>query len=671
MLSRPLSQKMAIALFLAWLAASGVTAFFGLPALWGLIPAGKAVGAVLLVWSMLCLALLFGLEGGLAGRWLQRAGDFLTRSRPALRYAALGTVAGGLFLLGWSFRSENFFMGDGWMYLNVVTQPFHLIPDRPLDYLAHHLSYYLLGQLGHQDAELSYAILHCVLFPFFVLALWSLAGRIATGFTARFALTLILAGTSALQLFCGHVESYTVLAFFATLYLAAGAAYAIRRGELAGGLPWAASLLYFCAFLSHRSAVVLAPSLLFLWLLRLMRTDRCKPPLNQFYIILSLSPLPLVAALLLKSASLSLLVPLVNNNPGETPYTLFSSGHLFEKLNFILLISPSAVIAAPALVAGWNSVRKKMDSLFLFLSLAALGSLFFLLVLNPMLGLRDWDLLSLCAVPSAAWAGWVLHRVFEEGVSRRGNPLLALGLGLAFHGALWVWINSDIFRGVAYLQRVRFEDQHTSTGKANLAKELLDQGFIRESIEQNRLADGKMNLRGIVNLAQAFMFLGMPDSTLYYTRKALDFENRTRLKPTATVWIRMVAAFDALDMPDSANYYYLGPLRDNRVYYDGMDRGWYIMTMGPAFTRYMNRAIRDQMDLGCILFFLRYNSLAGREDNLAKTYNFYKTADFSQEQWKRLLDFAIVSRHYEYVDTLKSHAYSQFPELQDIFGGNP
>jgi len=668
MLSRPLSQKTAIALFLAWLAASGVTAFFGLPALWGLIPAGKAAGAVLLVWSMLCLALLFGLEGGLAGRGLQRAGAFFTRAGPALRYAALGMVAGGLFLLGWSFRSENFFMGDGWMYLNVVAQPFHLMPDRPLDYLAHHLSYYLLGQLGHLDAELSYAILHCALFPFFVLALWSLAGRIAAGFTARLALTLILAGTSALQLFCGHVESYTVLAFFVTLYLAAGADYATRCGDRPG-LPWAASLLYVCAFLSHRSAVVLAPSLLFLWLLRLMRTDRCKPPLMQFYIILSLSPFPLVAALLTKSASLSLLVPLVNNNPGETPYALFSSGHLFEKLNFLLLISPAAVIAAPALVSGWNTLRKKVDPLFLFLSLAALGSVFFLLVLNPMLGLRDWDLLSLCAVPSAAWSGWVLHRVLEDGEIRRGNPLLAIGLGLAIHGALWVWINSDIFRGVAYLQRVRFEDQHTSTGKANLAKELMDHGFVRESIDQNRLVEGKMYLRGIVNLSKAFMALGMPDSTLFFTRKALAFEHRTRLRPTATVWIRMVVAFDALDMPDSANYYYLGPLRNNRAYYDVEDRAWGVEQMSPSFNRYMNRVIRDPLNLDYVLFFLRYNSLAGRDDNLAKTYNFFKTADFNPEQWKRLLDFAIVSRHAEYVDTLESYAFRRYPELRAVVEG--
>jgi len=608
----------------------------------------------------MCLVVLWVLDSRLAERAIQRVDSFIGRSGLLLRGAWLAAVSGGMFLLAWALRSGNHFMGDGWMYLNKVAEPFSLMPGRPLDYLVHHLVYWLLENAGRAHPELSYAVLHCALLPFFIFALWSLSGRISGKPVPRTALTLIMAGCSALLLFCGYVESYTILAFFTTLYLAAGAAYFCRDGY-STGLPWDASFLYLLAFLSHRSAVVLGPSLLFLWMLRFWRSGKDKLPLRQFLAVLALAPVPLVIAFIMRSPSLDLLVPLFQSTE-IAPYTLFSLPHLWEKLNFFLLITPAAVIAVPLLVAGWGRIRSGISPLFLFLSLAMTGSVFFVFILNPMLGIRDWDLLSICAVPLAAWSGWIMLQCIEDGQS---NTLLAFGLGLVAHGLLWVWINADIYRGVAFIHRVRHEDLHTFSGKTNFAKELLDRGFIVESLEQNRLAGGRMRLRGLVNNAEIFMRLGKPDSALNNIRKAIEYEKENRLKPTHTVWIRGAAAFEVMEQPDSASYYYLKPLRGGRNFYDAEDRFWWLKNVDFIFQKKMKETARDPLNTDSILFFLRYNGMAGRDEYIARIYDFYKGADFDKKQWEKLLDYAIVSRHFPYVDTLKLYAYRKYPELRE------
>ncbi|MCE5272584.1 hypothetical protein LLH00_14990 [bacterium] len=670
MSARPVLRKITWLMFAVWLGLSWAAIYCPLPRLWGMLPAGKPAGVVFLVWALFCLAVLLGLEGGLTGRALQRVFDRLARAGAPVRLACLAAFSGAVFLLGWAFRSRNHFMGDGWLYLNVIHRPFHLIPDRPLDYVLHHQVFWYLSGLGKPDGELAFNLLHCSLLPFFILALWSLAGRLTAEPVKRTALTLILAGSSALQLFCGYIETYTVLAFFSALFLAAGAAYA-ASGRYRTELPWEVSLIFGLAFLSHRSAVVLAPSLLFLWLLRLWPSGPEKTGLKQSLAVLALCPLPLLAMILLHSASLDLLVPLLHNDPEIVPYTIFSLSHLGEKLNFMLLAAPAALIALPALAAAWGEVRARLDFTFLFLSLAALGGVFFLFSLNPLLGVRDWDLLSLCAVPASAWAGWVLLRFFEGGGRLRGNPLLALGLAVAFHGALWVWINSDINRGVGFIQRVRRQDIHTATGKTNLAQELANRGFLREAIEQNKLAQGRMFLRGRVNLSVLFMRLGQPDSTIFYTREAAAYEKAHRLKPTPTVWIKAAAAFDVLEQPDSANYYYLFPLRRSTSYYEQEDRAWWLGQMNLPLERYTEKARLDKMNIDYILFFLRYNNMLGQQENVAKIYGYYQSAGLNEAQWLKLLDFAVASHHYEYLDSLTSHAFRQFPDLQRGFVKKP
>lgn len=662
MSSLPLPRKTAVLVFICLLVGTWAVSFFNITRFWGLLPAGKPAAMVLLAWALPCMAVLWGLDGRLAERAIQRADSVIGRAGLFLRGAWLAAVSGGLFLLAWTFRSGNHFMGDGWMYLNKLSGPFSLMPDRPLDSLVHHLVHRLLENAGRADPELSYAILHCALLPFFMLALWSLSGRITGKPVPRTALTLIMAGSSALMLFCGYAESYTLLAFFTTLYLAAGAA-SLRRDGYRTSLPWSASIFYLLAFLSHRSAVVLGPSLLFLWLFRLWRNGTDKQPLKQFFLVLALSPIPLIIAFIMHSPSLSLLTPVFRTTE-IAPYTLPSLPHLLEKLNFLLLIAPVSVIAAPVLVTGWRGIRSGINPLFLFLSLAMLGSVFFTFAVNPMLGVRDWDLLSICAVPLAAWSGYIMLHCIDD---RRGNTLLATSLGLLFHSLLWVWINSDIYRGVAFLHKLRYEDPHITTGKTNFSTELFNRGFIQESIEQNRLAKGSMYIRGLVNNAEIFMQLGQPDSTIFYTREAIEYEKKNDLLPTPLVWVKGAAAFEAIGQPDSANYYYLKPLRGDRKYYSVAERQGWITATSHVFEENLNKAARDHMNLDYILFFLRYNSMAGRDEYIARTYDFYKAADFNKDQWAKLLDFAIVSRHSPYTDTLKIYAYRQYPELKEVF----
>jgi len=178
------------------------------------------------------------------------------------------------FFAAWTFRSRNHFMGDGWLYISIVKEPFHIISDRPLDYFIHQVSHWLVQALGLGNGETAYAVLHCLLRPLFLWFCWRTADLVTHSLFEKAIVSSLMASTASLQLFAGYVECYTLLHLWIGIYLYAGIKY-FQRG-LNKGFPWPAALIFVLALLSHRSALSLAPSLIFLGLSALLSGRQAK-----------------------------------------------------------------------------------------------------------------------------------------------------------------------------------------------------------------------------------------------------------------------------------------------------------------------------------------------------------------------------------------------------------
>ena len=441
-------------LFLLWLWLFAIVVFTGWPRLWGMIPLGPTEGDWALPVALICTVMIFGPGAGLfawVNKWLTYSKKNINRR--SVRLIGLVFLYLTIFFIAWILRSENHFMGDGWLYISEVEKPFYLSITRPLDFFIHQLFHRIVQVLGLGGGEAAYALLHCFLCPVFLWTCWNIAGLITSDFLGRAVLGLLMASTTVLQLFVGYVECYTLLNLWVVIYIYTGIKYLCNRQNVKN--PWVPTIIFVLVFFSHRSGVVLGPSLLFLWLYRLLPGRSTNNKLfNPFFLVALIFPLPLVFGLITKSPSVSLLVPLWGPNANsQAPYSLFSIEHLWEKLNFLMLICPAAVVALPVITSKWRLLKRWDNSSFIFVFWCCAGSVFFSFILNPLLGIRDWDLLSISGVPLALFSGWCLLTVLKKGRSRDAF-LRALAVAATVHGMAWVWVNADIDRGVAFLDHI-------------------------------------------------------------------------------------------------------------------------------------------------------------------------------------------------------------------------
>ncbi|MBN2290095.1 MAG: hypothetical protein JXQ83_12235 [Candidatus Glassbacteria bacterium] len=644
---------------LAWIWISTAVSFTGWPWAWGLIPLGPGEGAWRLAAGLVCTAVLLARETG--ERLLLQLKEKLPligwgkkpRYVKALVWGLLWLTA---VFLAWSFRSRNHFMGDGFSLIGSVAKPFYLYGNEPLDFFLHQSFYRLLAAAGLGDGQQAYAVLHCLLFPFFLLACWKIAVRVDSRGAGRPALWLLFVSTSALQLFCGYVESYTVVQLWLAVYLL----YGIR--ELQTGksrCPWLPSAIFLLAAATHASAAALFPSLLFLWLekVRFLRSSRAYGSL----LVIAVSGL-LLAAVLFKTGTASL-VPLAGRIDGsDYPYRLFEITHLWDKFNFLMLICLPAVIAIPLILARLWTVKQAGSPAFFFVFWCAAGCAFFSAVYNPDLGVRDWDLLSLPALPLAVFSGMGLVLLWPAD-SFPKSFLAALSLTVLVHSLAWVWVNSDLDRGIRFLDRVRLAYFHRGSDRVQLGFQLSEMGYYREANRQYCLTRGeKWRPRADFNLGTNFLELEMPDSTLYYYRNY--FEKEMNLEAVQQAYADLAVAYDMLGRPDSAAVLFLN-MKEAGLEPEGKQLLWYLNKMALLADRYYNHEfIKNSGDLDLLVFFLRFYTLARDEKKLDETYRFSLTRHFSKDDWLRLIAFAKVCGHQEYLEKINEAMLQQHPGLE-------
>jgi len=629
--------------------------------LWGLV-AGQAEAAVWLpAWLAVTLLALAGLAG--KNGWFER--ELPGLSSIVKRLGAPGRIWLWLSLaaasVGWGLREQNYFMGDGLALIENVCKPFYLHPNEPLDFFTHQLFHRLLGLIGLQDGALAYALLAVLLLPVFLWLALRMAVLLCPVSRERTAVFMILAFSGTLQLFLGYVESYTLVNLFVCLFLYLGIKLLSEGG---GGHPWALSAAAVLAALSHLSAVMLLPAMLFVWLYSHRTAERraSSAMSRDFIIILALFVLgALVGLLLFNPRGLTPLWP--SRLSDQAPFTLYDPRYLGFKFNLLLMIAPATFLLTASVLGGWRRLERSERPVFYFLLLSAVGTLFFFFSANAMLGIRDWDLLCLPALPFTAFSAWVFLHL------RRAAPGRPLWLGvLALTAAAQILafarINADQDHGAAFLDRMLPHEAYTGTNLLQLGFLLEESGYRAEALDQYRgISQPELAGNRTINMGVVLIELGKPDSTITVTRNLME---RIIVNPKGQniLYSNLSIAYDMTGQPDSGLVYFMRSLEKSwtpKSAYLGL---WINSVRKRVVDEGLLRQGLDNLsDFDSLMLLARLYALSKDPANLHLVFNRIVQCRFDCEQWRHLMVFARLVVNREYADYIQKRAALDCPEL--------
>jgi hypothetical protein len=357
----------------------------------------------------------------------------LSRFRRAALYAVIFVVSVMLFVT----LRNRFVNRDALATLQMIPREVpvrgaFLTHDAMLDlYLHSRFWHYAHAWLGW-DVRQSYHVLSSIAGGFYVLGLLALVARVRPSRPALF-LGFVISG-GYVQLFFGDIENYAFVTVMILVYVLA--TYLFLHDSRSFVLP---SLALSVAMAFHLVAGWLLPSYVYLAGVCIKRGDArglakgvvaFVAVFGAVLLFFHFNGLP-IQDLLTRGHALAL----ARGEAGEHLNTL-NFGYYVQVANLVLLLLPS-VILVPALVAERGIDGSRFN---VFLILASLCALLFLLVWNAQLGVyQDWNLFAPLFVPVAVFVSWNLARRRAEGVF--SASLVAFALTSAIHTYIWIVTN--------------------------------------------------------------------------------------------------------------------------------------------------------------------------------------------------------------------------------------
>ena len=375
------------------------------------------------------------------------------RAWPLLeRRAGTLTLAGVAGVLFWVGRLRHLRWGDAYIFVQAIAHPEYRLTynwQAPLDVFVHAKAWALAHRLFGWDVQTVYAVLSCLAGVVYVILALSLARSLAQHPAGRFWAAGLLLTLGSVQLFCGYVESYTIIPVGIMCFLLVG----LRRLHGTGSL-WAPSLALAITIAFSPSALPVGAGLAYLTLRRCLRLRNARP------LVESVTPLVAVGVgvvMLMEcgghglhslfgedfpgGADRSWFVPLSEPKGPWQHYTMFSWAHFRDVLNEQLLVAPVSLLAILWSLAFFRKAPDTNRAATVFLGLCAVAYLALTFVWNPDYGgRRDWDLFAPASFPLTAFA---LHLLMSRVPrSARATALPALVVFSAAHLIPWVYFNT-------------------------------------------------------------------------------------------------------------------------------------------------------------------------------------------------------------------------------------
>jgi hypothetical protein len=327
------------------------------------------------------------------------------------------------------FRAKSHFLGDGYTLLSIFGQGESFIRRwaEPGSIFIIRKLQWLLGGYTRQTTLWTCQILSIISGAVVVLNFIAIASRISNGAKGRLVALTSLLFSGVMLIFFGYVEHYPLLWALATTFVRFGLDYLEHNRR-----SWTVFLLFVLAVLMHLQAIFLLPGVAYLVVIKFSR------PMSIF----SLNPRKLlviggvtltgvlfVTWLLKNQINLAtVFLPILHGPPQAPDYALFSIKHALDMLNQILVMFPGILVVTAFLIRG--KPRQSKDSTTMFLGLLSVGSLLFLLLIDPALGMaRDWDLMSLTLLAPMLL---ILRSHGKATVRMSGKVILAYSIFCAF-----------------------------------------------------------------------------------------------------------------------------------------------------------------------------------------------------------------------------------------------
>lgn len=341
----------------------------------------------------------------------------------------------------WLLKTHTTFLGDGAIFISFIKQKVNVYESNLVDFFLHSLLYRSILLPNNLPPIYAYSIIGLICGILFL--------TIAILFTKTITVKpeqalygfLLFAFSGFIVFYYGYVESYTILSITIIFYATSSIWTILNKKTLI--LP----ILAFLATVAiHQICILLAPSLVFLFYLRLKNGISKKEKTS--YIVLAIILISVIILFFwLKGLSFNdykkmlgdrgvlnftLFLPFFSGS-----YATFSRSHILDLLNIQILASPIAFILLPVFMANKSIYR---DPVVKYLLISAVFLFTFFFIMESKIGMfRDWDLFSLPSLLYTILFIYILVVYYYDKTSVFSKCLL-LG-ALVFHSANWILLN--------------------------------------------------------------------------------------------------------------------------------------------------------------------------------------------------------------------------------------
>lgn len=477
-----------------------------------------------------------------------------------MRLILMTVAAVGIFYL---LRVKVHALGDGYQRIYQIERGYYFYPTEALDFFLHATLFRFFRLFTTLSAESIYVAFSILCGAVFTFVLYRQYFSVKSSDQATLLLPFLLSTLGGAVLFFGYVESYSLYYPAVLLYLLFSLNY-FQSGQ--NILPGAVCLSI--AILSHQSALFLLPSFVLLALHYYRKTDAAFSGLLPAAIV-AFSLLVLLALEIYNRLNYSEYLKSYGENflplfSGE--YPALSLMHFLDLTNLILLIFPLAPLFIYLALRRDASQVKLPEGTRWFLWAVLAGSLFFLIFVDPKLGMpRDWDLF---ATPAASLAFVVIAFVVIRCQLGRLEQF-RLGYFALLFFSLWIAVNASEAR---QLERAESILELSPKGQ-DYGTELLAFHY-RNKLNNNPKAlalfqsiKGKgRNARVLGTIAQMQLEMGLVNQALATAREGLPLDSSGALHAvTGTILMRLDSVSSALPhllkavelSPQTARSFYL------------------------------------------------------------------------------------------------------------------
>ncbi len=450
-------------------------------------------------------------------------GNLSKLSRPAKNTLVYFVLPLALLAIFYLLRVKTHYLGDGILRAREIELGIALLPTEPLghfcNYLWHSIFSALLGWNSIQSIA-ALSLLSGVVFYFAVLYLVKTLFENSEDQTAAF-IVLLFSGTTLL--FCGYVESYSLLPALITFYAASSIRALENRGPASVPIR-----LFFVLVLFHFQFLYLAPTLLYIAYQQFRKGATATMTTGLFSILFSLAAV-IVIPIWAGRPALGIkefLIDFTSNNV----YWLLSRQHLLDILNQLLL---TAVVPVAMIAALFRPIKNQLSATqprLLFAGLLLPGAMAFMTLLRPELGYAsDWDLFSSAGLAIGIFAITLFS--VREGInlSRPARAMMSMAAVVSFLS--FAAVNADVDKALArQIDILTIAGEKGAVGFETLGTDLSKSG--RDDLAEQmwkRSAEVRPNARVLGNLGQVALGQQRFAEAEAYLKQALALDSTRAL----------------------------------------------------------------------------------------------------------------------------------------------